>query len=202
MHQYYRVKFLHSLFFTTLLAKFYLLFVGRLGKNLQSVKCEWKTRLKSNNNDKEPSQLLREKCESFVTSSTHDDGTCIIEIKNKNFQKTRGTILPDICFWSQSRFESFLSLSGGTALDWKNPKPEPQPRGVLKGIFHKTTLHSHIRSKAVFFTLPSILKHLVKEGRQTNKKISLKPGYKNDPFVHQQLQHSLHCVSNNWNILQ
>ena len=108
---------------------------------------------------------------------------------------------------------------------WKNPKPEPQnpcsgliapawgavvypigyhwwPRGVPKGIFHKTTLYSHIRFKAVFFTLPSILKHLVKEGRQKNQKISLKGAYKNDPFVHQQLQHSLHCVSNNWNILK
>ena len=61
MHQYYRVKFLHSLFFTTPLAKVYPHFVGRLGKNLQSVKCEWKTRLKSNNNDKESISIVARK---------------------------------------------------------------------------------------------------------------------------------------------
>ena len=61
MHQYYRVKFLHSLFFTTPLAKVYPLSVGRLGKNLQRVKCEWKTRLKSNNNDKESISIVARK---------------------------------------------------------------------------------------------------------------------------------------------
>ena len=53
---------------------------------------------------------------------------CIIKIKNINFQKTSGTFLPDICFWSQSRFESFLPLSGGTAL-------EESKTGTTKSLF-------------------------------------------------------------------
>ena len=62
MHQYHRVK--SSSFFTLHhpSRKVYPLFVGRLGKNLQSVKCEWKTRLKSNNNnDKESVSIVARK---------------------------------------------------------------------------------------------------------------------------------------------
>ena len=61
MHQYHRLKSSSFFILHHPSRKVYPLFVGRLGKNLQRVKCEWKTRLKSNNNDKESISIVARK---------------------------------------------------------------------------------------------------------------------------------------------
>ena len=98
---------------------------------------------------------------------------CIIEIRNKIFKRQADRSYPIFAF------DANLVLSlrypcpeelATDALEESKTKPQKSlyrfdcacmkcgrpfwPRGVLGGIFHKTKFHSHIRSKAVFFTLP------------------------------------------------